>query len=422
MSKKNSVHPLVNIYSSKLLFDKLEDRNQKRIAQIMKRKKALLSKNKNRNNITKDKSSEEMITPSTQEVSLTNTLFDFSKSRIKEENLKKNVNLSSNSRTIDKLLSSFKYKDINAPAKIENSFNILDEDLLEKEINISNLNDNDYIKDSDKKSEKDKIKNKNKKNEPANKDTSNSKDKNKNIFILINKKEKKNSKDKINNNIYQRNRYAIEYLSSSLDSFVQLKNKLVTKARYNKNYFTLSYLQALSLDFNNRKNVNDSNYNYAVNDIIKEEKENESSSPKPEIKKRVGYTNTVVGLKKSINKKRTNNINVKKLSNKSFCKTTNHNYIEDKINDVQKYAFNTKALANNFKLKMPKVELSMEIKSKGKIYEHKEAKSKNEIIKSKNLININTPKLLLFMNEDGNSKEKLKKEKKRVKTIARKKY
>ena len=114
MSKKNSVHPLVNIYSSKLLFDKLEDRNQKRIAQIMKRKKALLSKNKNRNNITKDKSSEEMITPSTQEVSLTNTLFDFSKSRIKEENLKKNVNLSSNSKTIDKLLSSFKYKDINS--------------------------------------------------------------------------------------------------------------------------------------------------------------------------------------------------------------------------------------------------------------------------------------------------------------------
>ena len=68
MCTKNTVLPQANIYSSKVLFDKLDDRNQKRIAQIVKRKNALFSKNKIYNTITKDKSSEKMITPSTQEI------------------------------------------------------------------------------------------------------------------------------------------------------------------------------------------------------------------------------------------------------------------------------------------------------------------------------------------------------------------
>ena len=91
MCIKNSVLPQANIYSSKILFDKFEDRNQKRIAQIIKRKNILLSKKKNLNKLTKDISSEQMITPSTQEISTTtnntnNNILDHSKSSIKEEN------------------------------------------------------------------------------------------------------------------------------------------------------------------------------------------------------------------------------------------------------------------------------------------------------------------------------------------------
>ena len=88
MCIKNNVLPQANIYSSKLLFDKLEDRNQKRIAQMIKRKNALLSKNKNKylNKNTKEKSSEQMITPSTQEISTTIFTNNISKSNFKEEN------------------------------------------------------------------------------------------------------------------------------------------------------------------------------------------------------------------------------------------------------------------------------------------------------------------------------------------------
>ena len=86
MCIKTSILPQANIYSSKTLFDNLEDRNQKRIAQIIKRKKALLSKNKNLNTTIKDKSSEEMITPSTKEIStnINNNILNLSKSEIKQ--------------------------------------------------------------------------------------------------------------------------------------------------------------------------------------------------------------------------------------------------------------------------------------------------------------------------------------------------
>ena len=86
MCIKTSILPQANIYSSKTLFDNLEDRNQKRIAQIMKRKKALLSKNKNLNTTIKDKSSEEMITPSTKGIStnINNNILNLSKSEIKQ--------------------------------------------------------------------------------------------------------------------------------------------------------------------------------------------------------------------------------------------------------------------------------------------------------------------------------------------------
>ncbi len=110
MCTKNAVLPQANIYSSKVLFDKLDDRNQKRIAQIVKRKNALFSKNKIYNTITKDKSSEQMITPSTQEISTNgnNKILDLSKSEIKEGNNFCEILSYSKPKTLERFLSSFK--------------------------------------------------------------------------------------------------------------------------------------------------------------------------------------------------------------------------------------------------------------------------------------------------------------------------
>ena len=368
MCIKNSVLPQANIYSSKKLFDKLEDRNQKRIAQIVRRKNALLSKNKNLNTITKDKSSDQMITPSTQEIS-TNTInnnnLDLSKSYIKEENYYQKILFSSRPPAIERFLSSFKIKNKNKnTVNISSNFNIVDEDLSEKEVNISNLNDNDNYFDYI--NEKEKSKNKNKKN------IFNEKNKN------LTRNEEKNQKE--TNNICQRNKYAIEFLSSSLDSFIELKNKLVRKAKYNKNYFTLSYSQALFLDYNNSSNYNNyynSNYintdykkyekeriyNYEVNDIIKEE--NESYSPKTNNKLFIEQMTTMRYMNRK-NNKTSIKINNKR-PNDSFFKTSD-NYLNGHKNiNIKKYSFNKKALINNCKLKIPKIKLSIDLKNKRKI-------------------------------------------------------
>ena len=102
---KYGVLPQANIYSSKLLFDKLEDRKQKRMIQIVKRKNALMSKSKNKNSINKEKSSEQMITPSTQDISnFHNNISNISKLSLKDEN---NYN---KKISIERFLSSFKYQ------------------------------------------------------------------------------------------------------------------------------------------------------------------------------------------------------------------------------------------------------------------------------------------------------------------------
>ena len=412
MCLKNTVLPQANIYSSKILFDKLEDRNQKRIAQIVKRKNALLSKNKNFNRITKDKSSEQMITPSTQEFSLLNNISENSKSSIKEEKYYNKILISPKPRIMERFLSSYKHSNKNKdPSDISRNFNIQEDDLYEKEVNISNLNDNDNFAESI--TEKQKNKNNNKiilLNDKQNKNTNN-------IKNLIDSD--KNAKEK--NNICQRNKYAIEFLSSNLDSFVEFKNRLVTKAKYNKNYFTLSYSQALFLDYNNlsnKKSGKDKNYNYEVNDIIKEE--NESFSPKIDNKLSIGQSATISCTKKKSNKKSIR-LYDSKMANKSFCKTVEYK------NTLKGKSLNKKVLINNCKLKIPKTKLSMEIKNKKKANDNKEIKKvlKNDRHRQKSIKNALSPKFLklkLFLGEKKESnknsdKEKSKKIKKRLKLI-----
>ena len=371
---KNSIFPQVNIYSSKTLFDNLENRNQKRIAQIMKRKRLLTSKNKNTNlNTTiKDKSSEQMITQSTQEASTNqnNNKFNLSKSDIRQDNYYNKVLCTSKTKAIERFLSSFKNDNkINDSIYISHNFNINNENLAEKEVNISNLNDNENFLETNNANEidKDKSKSQNKRNKL------NEKLNNKYNFKKINKNEKMNQRK----NICQGNKYAIEFLSSSLDSFVEFKNKLVTKAKYDKNYFTLSYSQALFSDYNNLDNKKfgeDKINGYEVNEIIKEENESCSPNDKSSLKQSIK-----VNIPKNNNKKIKRKFN-NKMPNKSFSKTVENNYMGHNKNLMKRYSFNKNSLKNNNKLKIPKCKLSFEMESKRKEYENKE---------HQNLLNIN---------------------------------
>ena len=400
MCIKNSVLPQANIYSSKILFDKFEDRNQKRIAQIIKRKNILLSKKKNLNKLTKDKSSEQMITPSTQEISTTtnntnNNILDLSKSSIKEENYNNKISLTSKPIIIQRFLSSFKYKNRDI-----NSLNILEEDLSEKEVNISNLNNTDTDNFIDNYKDEEEITHNNNK-----------------IFYEKNKNNENNIKEK--NNIFQRNKYAIEYLSSNVDSFVEFKNKLVTKAKYNKNYFTLSYSQALFLDYNKSNNKfkgKEKAYNYEVNDMIKEE--NESYSPKQNKKLYLRQTTNMVSIKKK-NIKHSIKLITNKKPNNSFCKT-DVNYIDNNKNLTKNYYFKKNSLINNCKLKIPKTKLSIEIRNRRK-------KCKNKI--SKNIIYVNNKKIVVspkyikiksFLENINNKEYKENSNKKKSKKIKQK--
>lgn len=366
---KNSIFPQANIYSSKTLFDNLENRNQKRIAQIMKRKRLLTSKNKNTNlNTTiKDKSSEQMITQSTQEASTNgnNNIYNLPKSDIRQDNYYNKILCISKPKTIERFLSSFKNNDnkITDSIYISHNFNINNDNLAEKEVNISNLNENDNYLEVYNINEKDKDKPKSQ-NKRMNLD-----DKLTNKYNLkINKNENINQRK----TICQGNKYAIEFLSSSLDSFVEFKNKLVTKAKYDKNYFTLSYSQALFSDYSNLENKkfgDDKINDYEVNEIIKEENESCSPNDKFSLKQSIK-----MNLPKNNNRKSTRKYN-NKMPNKSFNKTVENKYMGLKKNLIKGYNFNKNSLINNSKLKIPKCKLSLEIESKRKTYQNKEYQS-----------------------------------------------
>ena len=366
---KNSIFPQANIYSSKTLFDNLENRNQKRIAQIMKRKRLLTSKNKNTNlNTTiKDKSSEQMITQSTQEASTNgnNNIYNLPKSDIRQDNYYNKILCISKPKTIERFLSSFKNNDnkITDSIYISHNFNINNDNLAEKEVNISNLNENDNYLEVYNINEKDKDKSKSQ-NKRMNLD-----DKLTNKYNLkINKNENINQ----GKTICQGNKYAIEFLSSSLDSFVEFKNKLVTKAKYDKNYFTLSYSQALFSDYSNLENKkfgDDKINDYEVNEIIKEENESCSPNDKFSLKQSIK-----MNLPKNNNRKSTRKYN-NKMPNKSFNKTVENKYMGLKKNLIKGYNFNKNSLINNSKLKIPKCKLSLEIESKRKTYQNKEYQS-----------------------------------------------
>ena len=167
------------------------------------------------------------------------------------------------------------------------------------------------------------------------------------------------------------------------------------------------------MDYNNnnlssKKIGKEKNYNYEVNDIIKEE--NESYSPKTNNKLYIGQSAFIPGEKKKNEKN--NRLNNKKMPNKRLCKTVEfHTEISNK-NSIKGKSLNKKALINNYKLKIPKTKLSMEIKNKRKTNEIKQYKEyKNNLNANdnqKNMKNILSPKnmkLKLFFDDNINKKD-----------------
>ena len=267
MSFRQESLPQANIYSSKILFEQTENRNQKRINQILKRKKALSTRNKT-------------------------IKFDEEKSDVSPKNEKEEIDINSitkfnesiycyNFNNEDKQKNLLEKKniinDINNNSTNHNS-SILNKDSQEKEVNVSNLDD-----DTSEILMPNKIENNiNKSNDKNNKSIIN--------IDIIDYDESFNVENKENNYLGS-NEFAIKYLCSSLDSFVKLDNHLVAKAKFQNNCFTDSYSQALELNYedNNMKSL--FHKNYLVTDIIKEEKEGETPLKIIKKKEKIKYKN-----------------------------------------------------------------------------------------------------------------------------------
>lgn len=292
----DQTYKILNLSKShKFLYENNDDRNIKRISQFYKRKKALspdinLIKNgenniiKNKGKIKKNRNSVEII-----------NIFNFIINKYDEEfninqNKTKNKDIKENSKTNElKSLYIDLDKDIDVIKNGSNKKIIYDTSKLDEENNEIILND----------------------------------------FINVQNKDS-----------FNKNEFALKYLSSSIKSFVKLGNNLKTKAKIKNNEFTESYILALGLcDQNCQKN----NYQYFGNiDVIKEEKENDEelmekglkktkSFPEYNFNKKINSKYKKVKKKKinlflDKNIKNNNNINLNKNKNCLFLKAFNSFY------------------------------------------------------------------------------------------------
>ena len=286
------------IYSNKILFDQGDDRNKKRMAQMLKRKTALSTKNKieNEKNISpikspliqkSNKNYDSLMTDlnpkkDVNNINIDNTVNDNDLiSGVKLENnnnisdIKKHYNCEHNIINVDcspilsnnTIFNENNYYN-NSSTNNSNNNSIINRDSQEKEVNISNL-DNDSIDDiiinkEDNNPEEDCLNINNESEKIFSKSLYNYEHDSDNIF---NKEEKK---------IKEENEYALKYLTSSSDSFVQLDNHLVARAKAQGGEITESYYQALFPDLMLDSNKSLKNKNYDDIEIIKEEREIDS--------------------------------------------------------------------------------------------------------------------------------------------------
>lgn len=289
--------PKVNIYSSKILFEQVDNRNKKRMAQMLRRKTALSAKNKESRVDNKDSPPKNSINLPKNDNKEDDLLF-INIIREKEINIENIINDCNNNQSIDikteSEIEKEKNKDIistnnnninnainldcssavsnivnennnyynNSSTNNSNNNSLMYKDSQEKEINISNL-DNDSFDEI--------IINKSNNQEEEENDhkiiTNNLFDYDKDDDNITNKDEHK---------LREENEFALKYLTSSSDSFVQLDNNLVARAKAQGGDITDSYFQALFPQLSLDTNKSLKNKNYEVIETIKEEKEIET--------------------------------------------------------------------------------------------------------------------------------------------------
>ena len=292
----DQTYKILNLSQShKFLYENNDDRNIKRISQFYKRKKALspdinLIKNgenniiKNKGKIKKNRNSVEIINIFNFIINKYDEDINTNKKETKNKDIKENLKTNeSKSLYIDL------NKDIDVIKNGSNKKIICDTSQLEEENGDIILND----------------------------------------FINVQNKDS-----------FNKNEFALKYLSSPIKSFVKLGNNLKTKARIKNNEFTESYILALGLcDQNCQKN----NYQYFGNiDVIKEEKENDEELMEKGLKKtksfpEYNFIKKINSKYKKVKKKKinlfldkniknNNNINLNKNKNCLFLKAFNSFY------------------------------------------------------------------------------------------------
>ena len=370
MVRKESM-PKVNIYSSKILFEQVDNRNKKRMAQMLRRKTALSAKTKepradnkdsppkNSSNLPKtEKNDDDLLFINIireKEINIENILNDCNnnqsidiktESEIDKEKNKDNdkdkdiasANYNNNINNVINLDCSSAVSNIvnennnyynNSSTNNSNNNSLMYKDSQEKEINISNL-DNDSFDEI--------IINKSNNQEEEENDrkimTNNIFDYDKDDDNLITKEEHK---------LREENEFALKYLTSSSDSFVQLDNNLVARAKAQGGDITDSYFQALFPQLSLDTNKSLKTKNYEVIDAIKEEKEIETplrikndNSRKSKMINKGNRSKGSIGLNIHI-KTSNNNSSVHKILKKSPSKKYNYRlYKKKSISKINK--------------------------------------------------------------------------------------
>ena len=299
MVRKESM-PKANIYSSKILFEQVDNRNKKRMAQMLRRKTALSAKNKELRADNKD-------SPPKNSTNLPKTdnkdddLLFINIVREKEINIEKIINDCNNNQSIDIKTESEIDKEKNRDKDIitsnynNNINNVINLDCSSAVSNIVNENNNYYNNSSTNNSNNNSLMYKDSQEKEIN--ISNL-DNDSLDEIIINKsnnqEEEENDHKIMTNNLFdydkdddniitkeehrlrEENEFALRYLTSSSDSFVQLDNNLVARAKAQGGDITDSYFQALFPQLSVDTNKSLKNKNYEVIETIKEEKEIET--------------------------------------------------------------------------------------------------------------------------------------------------
>ena len=435
--------PKVNVYSSKILFEQMDNRNKKRMAQMLKRKTALSARNNHSKEREKNKSP--IKSPLVSKTNKKNDLLiinilqnndidnnidnsDYDKdlvSEIKHESnrnneVKKKFFYDSNIRNLDfspiisnnTLFNENNNYYNNSSTNNSNNNSIINRDSQEKEVNISNLEndsiDNIIINNENNNTDEDYIN--------INKD--NDKLVSKSLYNYDHDDDN-NISNKEERKIKEENEYALKYLSSSSDSFVQLDNHLVAKAKAQGGQMTESYYQALFPDLVLNCDKPLKQKNYEVTEIIKEEREIDSPFNKNNyfskknskisrisldrnlILKNGTFINKTKKLKKSLVKAKSNLL----LTNeRNKIKNNKNNEYNKTLNDVNKKTLKGKKFksVSNFK-NIPKMIKSNDVKINKKSDKYKKEKLNISISDSNlNSRKVRNNKMNLKINNNNN--------------------